>query len=177
MNIRGNGMVMIQIVNNEVKAMQGLILRKREKEYSYFDEIFTKIPELSEEYNWLITYPECYPISPEIRKILTEDEIWIKGEKLGALLKQERFQWIWGVLSGFKKTVPISKIKTYSLPYAENYEGFWKNPITIQHPLADIEIVAWDSSCTLFISKEEWIIEEIKELYPLSEDLEKYNER
>ena len=33
------------------------------------------------------------------------------------------------------------------------YDGFWKNPVSIQHPLAELEIVAWDSTLTLLISR------------------------
>ena len=47
----------------------------------------------------------------------------------------------------------------------------------IQHPLAEIEIVAWDSSCTLFMSKNEGLAEAFMEAFPMSEDLERYNLR
>jgi len=61
------------------------------------------------------------------------------------------------------------------LPYTDGYEGFWKNPINLQHPLAEVEIVAFDSKCTLFISKKNNIIKKIASFYPQSKDLEKYN--
>lgn len=57
-------------------------------------------------------------------------------------MKQEDFQWIWGVLSGFEKHIELDDVLRSELPYADGYAGFWKNPVTIQHPLADVEIVA-----------------------------------
>ena len=47
--------------------------------------------------------------------------------------------------------------------------------ISIQHPLASVELVAWDSSCTLLISKEERHVKAFREAFPLSEDLKEYN--
>ena len=62
------------------------------------------------------------------------------------------------------------------MPYADGYEGFWGNPLSLQHPLASIEIVAWDSSLSLVISKNKQIIDNVRLVFPLSEDLEVYNE-
>lgn len=80
--------------------------------------------------------------------MLSKQYCWISGEDLHT----EDFQWIWAVLCGFDKTVALSEILGYSLPYAEDYEGFWKIPLTMQHPLAKIEIVPWDSSSTLILA-------------------------
>lgn len=90
--------------------------------------------------------------------------------------EKEDFQWIWGVLSGFDKNIDIKEVLNYSLPYADSYEGFWKKPLSLQHPLASLEIVAWDSSSTSIISKDRKIINDFRLKFPLSEDLETYNE-
>ncbi len=52
--------------------------------------------------------------------------------------------------------------------------GHAKN-ISIQHPLAAVELVAWDSGCTLFISKEDELVNKFRKEFPLSVDLEMYN--
>lgn len=65
----------------------------------------------------------------------------------------------------------------HDLPYAENYEGFWSKPIDMQHPLARIEIVPWDSSMTMIFSDDMSIIDSFKTAYPYSEDLEDYIDR
>lgn len=159
-----------------VRKMKGLILNKGENSYSYFKDIFWKINEISEDYNWLISYPECYPQNKELREKMDKDYIWLSGQELKNILYLDNFQWIWGVLSGFPKCILLEDILRYPLPYADGYMGFWRNPITLQHPLADIELVAWDNSCTLFISKEESLIEKIIKIYQQAEDLENYNE-
>ncbi len=50
------------------------------------------------------------------------------------------FQWIWAALSGYEKDSPLSSVLQYPLPYADGYTGFWYNPLSIQHPLAAVEI-------------------------------------
>ena len=154
--------------------MKGLILNKGENGYSYFKEIFWRINEISENYNWLISYPECYPQNKEFQEI-NRDYIWISGEDLKNILYLDDFQWIWGVLSGLPRNILLEDALKYQLPYADGYTGFWKNPITLQHPLADIELVAWDGSCTVFICKNELLAEKILAIYNQAEDLEKYN--
>ena len=62
-----------------------------------------------------------------------------------------------------------------SLPgRADGYDGFWQMPLTMQHPLAEIEIVPWDSSMTLLLSRRKDIVDNFRNYYPESENLEDY---
>ena len=63
------------------------------------------------------------------------------------------------------------------LPYAGDYTGFWQNPVGIQHPLAVMEIVPWDSSLVLFIANDRTVTDIFISHFPLAENLEKYNEK
>ncbi len=157
--------------------MKGVILNKGEKGYSYFKQIFDKITVLSTDYNWLISYPECYPNDKEWEKKLQKKYLWISGKEIKDIFRLGDFQWVWGVLSGFSQNILSEDVLKYPLPYADGYPGFWKNPVTLQHPLAEIEIVAWDSCCTLCIAKEKQIIDEFLKVYNQAEDLEKYNKK
>lgn len=146
--------------------MKGLILYKGEPYYSTFGKIFMEITELSENYNWLVSYPECYPQTPEYQKKMDKAYIWLTGKDLRRMLTTEDFQWIWGVISGFDKNISLENILKYPLPYANGYSGFWKNPVTIQHTLAKVEIIAWDSNYSLYISENNKIIKKILDIYP-----------
>lgn len=155
--------------------MKGLILNKGEPYYSSFTKLFKEVEQLSRDYNWLISNAECYPQKFEYVEKLKMPYTWIRGQELSQMLCLDEFQWIWGVLSGFNKNVKLSEILKYELPYADGYTSFWKSPLTMQHPLAEVEIVAFDSSCSLFISKSHKIIERIAAVYSQAEDLEQYN--
>lgn len=152
----------------------GAISRDDEKYYTYLKKVFDAIGNKQREYNWLITDCECYPDNKEIRELLNKEYCWVSGEKLTEMVNQEDFQWIWAVLSGFDKSIELSQILKYDLPYAEGYTGFWNKPITLQHPLSKIEIVPWDSSLTLILSEDEAIINSFMNSFPHSENLEDY---
>ena len=157
--------------------MKGAILDKGEKHYTYMSRVFSAIHNVQKDYNWLITYVEAYPANKQIAERLTLDCVWMTGYALTDIVSQEDFQWIWAVLSGFPQSITEEQAMQYSLPYAEGNKGFWKNPITIQHPLAEIEIVPWDSSLVLVISKNPKIVHDFLASMPLAEDLETYNSR
>lgn len=93
------------------------------------------------------------------------------------IVKSEDFQLIWGVLSGFKKGASLEEVMKYNLPYAEGNGELWENPVSIQHPLAEVEIISWDGDKTLIISRNEKIVSDFRKSFLLSEDLKNYNER
>lgn len=157
--------------------MKGLILQKGERGYSYFKKPFCGIDALSQNYKWMLSNPVCYPQSDVLkRKFQNQKIVQFSGLELKKILELEDFQLIWGVLSGFSNHITWGEILQYSLPYADGYTGFWHNPLTLQHPLATAEFVAWDSRCTLFISKDDSLIYDVSRLYLQAEDLAAYNE-
>ena len=120
-----------------VNIMNGAIIEKGENFYTHMKAVFGAIKNAQVNYNWLITECDCYPQTVKFgEKLLRNDYCWISGEDLTSMIGDEDFQWIWAVLSGFDKSVPLEKILQYDLPHADGYAGFWKNPVTIQHPLA-----------------------------------------
>ena len=154
----------------------GAILSRGERFYTYLSRVFRAIGNRQTEYNWLITDCQCYPRTAEIGALLGERYCWMSGEELTALVEREDFQWIWAVLSGFPKGIPEEQVRQYPLPYADGHPGFWHNPLSLQHPLAEIEIVPWDSSLTLLLSRKKEIVEDFRAFFPLSEDLFQVNE-
>ncbi|MEQ2442886.1 hypothetical protein WMO64_05340 [Pseudoflavonifractor sp. CLA-AP-H29] len=152
----------------------GAINEKGEPYYTDLKKVFDSIGNRQTEYNWLITDCVCYPNNPKTDAMLSKQYCWISGEDLTSLVYAEDFQWIWAVLCGFDKTIALSEILEYSLPYADGYKGFWKTPLTMQHPLAKIEIVLWDSSLTLIFSRSKDIIDDFMQNHPQSENLEDY---
>ena len=155
----------------------GAINAKGEKYYTYLKKLFDSIDNRQLAYNWLITDCVCYPDNPKTDAMLSKDYCWISGEDLTDLVAQEDFQWIWAVLSAFDKSVTLADVLKYDLPQAEDYSGFWSKPISMQHPLARIEIVPWDSSMTMIFSDDKNIIDSFRSAYPQSEDFENYLDR
>ena len=153
----------------------GAIDSKSKKTYTYLKEIFAAINNKQTEYNWLITNAEILTHSEELNVFNTEEYCFLSGEKLTKIVTQDDSQWIWGVLSGFDKRIPLEEILKYPFPEADGYTGFWKNPLSIQHELASIEIVPFDSSFVLVFSKSKEIVDDFRKAFPKSQDLSEYN--
>jgi hypothetical protein len=155
----------------------GAINAKGEKYYTYMKKLFEAIGNRQTEFNWLITDCICYPDNPKTDAMLSKDYCWISGDELTEIIVQEDFQWIWGVLCAFDKSVALEDVLKYDLPRAEDYDGFWSRPVSMQHPLARVEIVPWDSSMTMLFSDDKGIIDSFRAAYPYSEDFEAYLDR
>lgn len=153
--------------------MKGAVLLKGENCYVKLGEFFFKMNNFQKEYNWFITDAECYPENKKYRQLLSNKYCFLTGEQLSQMIKKEDFQWIWGVFSGFDKNIKLDKILNYNLPYADGNENLWKT-FNTQHPLANIEIVAWDSSLMLIKSNDANIINRFFDKFELAEDLSKY---
>ncbi|HHT86318.1 MAG TPA: hypothetical protein GXZ61_01430 [Clostridiales bacterium] len=154
--------------------MKGAILMEGERFYTDMRRMLTGVKNVTD-YNWLITDCLCYPKNARIDAMLSEEYCFLSGEELLKLVKTENFQWIWAVLSAFKKDIPLEKILTFALPYADGYDGFWEDRITIQHPMAEIELVAYDSSLFLMIARNYHLVKHFMKTFPLARDLKQYN--
>lgn len=142
----------------------GLIDRGIHQYYTYMSKVFAAIGNAQNGYNWLITGCEACPHYPDIEEMLAADYCWLTGEELSALIEREDFQWIWAVLSGFDKSIPLSEILEYPLPEVHD-------STSIQHPLATVEILPFDSSYTMILSRKRAIIDQYREAYPQTEVL------
>lgn len=157
--------------------MKGAILNKGEKYYTYMSKVFSAIKGEQLKYNWLITDCTCYPQNTSFAELLSKEYAWLTGEELTRIIEIEDFQWIWAVLSGFSENISLEEVLKYKLPCADGFEGFWGATPNIRHPLADIEIVPWDSSLVLAISRNDIIIDNFMNYFPLAQDLVEYNKQ
>ena len=155
----------------------GLIDRKSHKFYTHMRTVFQAIENVQKQYNWLITDWECYPKNKEIEQLFEQEYCWLSGEELTDIVVKEDFQWIWGCLCGFQKNISLEEVLMHSLPLSENYNGYYQNPVSLQHPLSSVEIVPCDSSWILIISKDKSIIDSYMKKYPMSEVLSAFNQR
>lgn len=155
----------------------GLIEQKSKKTYTYLSTVFEALENKQKDYNWLIADCECYPHNKEIEKLFDQEYCWLSGEELTTIIEQDDFQWVWAVLCGFEKDIPISEVLKHPIPNAQEYTGYYCNPVSRQHSLSTIEIVPCDSSWMLLISEKKEIIENYVAINPYAEDLFQHNDR
>ena len=138
--------------------MNGIVINEGEEFYTDLKALFEAMDNSYKEYNWLITDYECYPQDERLAEIFSGEPVFISGQEIMDLLQIENFQWIWGTFSAFDKGVKKEDVFQYGFPVSSENENIWKKPFSLQHPLASAEIIAWDSSMTVIISKEDNVI-------------------
>ena len=131
----------------------------KEDEYYYTDmlKVIKAIGGKNLDYNWLIT-----EIETSTGDYFEDDYIILTNEELLDKLESKKIQWIWGTFSAIPKKYKQEEILKYNLPGVENID---KKEIKPQHPLAEIEIIAYDSTFVQIIAKEE-IAKRFKKIYP-----------
>jgi hypothetical protein len=158
-------------------AIHSYIISKTDK-MKYFTDmkvVFDSLGNRQNEYNWLISDFELNHYTDD--SWCDEPYIWISGDQLSELVYQNDIQFIWGVFSGFKKNITVDFSDRTFIPYAEGNSRLWIKEPKIQHPKADIEIVCWDSSLCLFLTRDENLANQFKSYFIEAEDLREFNRK
>lgn len=115
------------------------------------------------DYNWLVTDMDTY--------FTDDDYLFLSTKELLDLIEKNKDpQWIWGVFTAIPKKYSRKDVLKNDIPTVVDNKEVWESPI-IQHPLADIEIICYDSSFYTIVSKEEKYIDMLKNTFPsLKED-------
>ena len=108
-------------------------------------------------YNWLIT-----EIETSTGDYFYEEYVILLNDELLDNLENKKIKWIWGTFSAIPKKYKQEEILKYNLPGVENID---KKEIKIEHPLAEIEIIAYDSTFVQLIAKNKTIAEKFKKVY------------
>ena len=132
------------------------------------------------EFNWLLTDVELncdvagLPLSDDPH---SKDAVWLSGAALTELVEAQEVQFVWGVLSGFHPETAIDVTRVDPYPYADGNDALWRPGVRIQHPLAEVEIVCWDSSSTLLMSHDDDLTRRFRSFFTEAVDLDEYNRR
>jgi hypothetical protein len=133
------------------------------------------------QYNWLISDFEVGGMGREYKRKnkfgYMERYHWLTGEEFAAVAEENNCYWSWAVYSAFNSHISRTDVLEYDSPCADGNPNLWKNPVSIQHPLAEIEIVAWDGAYKLFLCKDDVIADIFMKTFPACENLEIYNRR
>ena len=140
--------------------MSGVIINKGYEYFTYLEDVFDIISNKQIDFNWLIESYECYPENEKVANIFNSDTVFISGKDLTELNKLDETQWIWGIFHGFNRNISEEQIKQEKYE-TNNIDLVWDG--NMFHPLAEIEIIAWDSSATIILSKDNLLIKKIME--------------
>jgi len=139
--------------------------------------VFEALGGRQREFNWLITDLELNYYPPRLRNTSREQATWMEGAELSEIVNANDIQFIWGVLSGFRSEITIDISALNPRPFADDNRRLWSPEVAIQHPLAEVEIVCWDSGATLFLTHDDDLSRRFREFFPEAVDLNDYNRR
>ena len=151
--------------------MKRLESRKDLNGYTLMKDVLINLELTDKDYIWLISDIEAYPSNKSVEKEINENGyLLLSTKELISMLEEEDFQWIWAVFSAIPNKYSKEEILKSDLPYIEpinpKYDPFNDLP-KIQHPLAEFEICAWDSSGMFIVSDNEDLLNKFRMHYPL----------
>ena len=151
--------------------MERVISTKDFKYYTKLKKILFDLELTNKEYWWLISDIEAYPRKEEHQNfIYKEDYILIKTSDLLKILEEDDFQWVWAVFSVIPVDYTEEEILKYDLPQLQDIDEGAYNPYIdipkLQHPLAEFELYAEDSSSMFLISNDKELLSRFKKAYP-----------
>ncbi len=101
---------------------------------------------------------------------------WLEGGELTRIVQEHKLQFVWAVLSGFRPGITFDRVLLEVEPFADGNRGFWVARPEIQNPLAEIEIICWDSTLTLLLCRDRSLSECFRRFFPEAADLDGYNQ-
>lgn len=141
--------------------MKRYISKEDDKYYTNMLKIIDAIGGRKLDYNWLIT-----EIETNTGDYFYDEYVILNNNELLDKLESKDIQWIWGSFSGIPAKYSKKEILNSKLPGINNIN---KKIVTIQHPLAEIEIIAYDSTLVQIITKDDNVAKNFKKLYPKSQ--------
>ncbi|MGL4550605.1 MAG: hypothetical protein ACRC33_05415 [Gemmataceae bacterium] len=141
--------------------------------------VFRAIGDRQREFDWLVTDLDYGRLGVHDHRpppFIGRGPHWLTGAQLTRQVAEYDLQFAWAVLSGFPPGTPLDLDRLAVDPYADGNPGFWEEQPRIQHPLAEVEIVCWDSTATLLLCRDRSLGESFRRHFPEAVDLAEYNE-
>ena len=152
-------------------------------EMRYFTDVrlvFRALGDHQRRLNWLVTDLEWVRLD---QREDTADEFsrpgphWVPGDDLTRFVDSYDIQFVWAVFSGFPPGVSLDLSDLEVEPNADGNSRLWDPEPRIQHPLAEVEIVCWDSTCTLLLCRDPSLVASFRRYFPEAVDLAEHNRR
>lgn len=124
--------------------------------------ILKPLEDIIDNYNWVISDLEYIPGVKGLPLNFDDDYFVFSSEQFKDILLKD-IQFVWAIVLAVPKNEKIELIES-NLPYAEFNPLVWKNG-NIQYQSAEIEIICWDSSCTIVKLTKEKLSDKFKDYF------------
>lgn len=156
----------------------GLILHEETDYVTYMPPIFEAVGiDYIKNLNWRLTYVEVGGSTTEEYTFGNCFDCWITGEDLvNEVMKYPDLQWWWGLLQGFEGNISKEDACKSEPVDIKLDTRIWQNPVSLRNEMSAIEIEAFDSTLSIVIAKDEYILKRLQKSFANSELLSNYNE-
>ena len=142
------------------------------KSYTLLKAVLYDLELTNKPYWWLISDIEAFPRKKEYQDLIEHaNYLLLSTRELVEMLENDDFQWIWAVFSAISTKYSKEEILQFDLPYIMEFQEGKYNPCIdkpkVQHPYADFEIYAFDSSYMFMITDDTDLISKFQKRYPL----------
>jgi len=132
------------------------------------------------EFNWLVPNFQGHAVGESWgtslpTSVFGDEPELVSGQVLSQIVEQTDIQFVWGFLFGFAPEVVISPGDFAWEPSADGNRMFWGDKVAPEHPKATVEIVCFDSTLTLLLSKDDDLSRRFRAFFPEAVDLDAHN--
>ena len=147
--------------------MEKWISNKHYRFYTMLKRVIYDLELENKAYWWLISDIEAFPGKAEYQDLIDQDDyVLMTTADLLKMLEEDDFQWVWAVFSVIPIDYTEEEILAYDLPKLRDIEEGEYDPYRdaprLQHPLAEFELYAVDSSEMFLITEDADLLERFK---------------
>ena len=122
--------------------------------HNFLGRVFDALEDRQRNYNFLLAGIETYPTAPGFQ-FVNQAPVWISGEELTRMIRQEDFQWVWGALLAFPPSCSreevLGSVRALYVPEAPDQDS-WHIRNRFLETGAEFMIFAEDSTFTEFLT-------------------------
>ena len=142
-------------------AAWSAVLEKDGQYHTFLGRVFDALEDRQRDYNFLLMGVEAYPGTPNFQ-FVNQAPVWMSGEELTRMIRQEDFQWVWGALLAFPPSCPREKalgsVRALYVPEAFDQDS-WHIRNRFLETGAEFMIFAEDSTFTEFLTRDWELLE------------------
>ena len=142
-------------------AAWSAVLEKDGQYHTFLGRVFDGLEDRQRDYHFLLAGVEAYPETPDFQ-FVNQAPVWIPGEELTRMIRQEDFQWVWGALLAFStscsKEQILSGVRALYVPEASDQDS-WHIRNRFLETGAEFMIYAEDSAYTELLLRNRKLLE------------------
>ena len=142
-------------------AAWSAVLRGDGQPHTLLGRVFDALEDRQRGCNFLLVGIEAYPQTPEFQ-FVNGPSVWLSGEELTQIVRQEDFQWVWGAFLAFSPEISkewaLSNTSALYVPQSSDWDS-WQVRNRFLETGAQFMIFADDSTATELLTQDRELVD------------------